>query len=201
MKIELDARGKACPIPVVETKKKLAGMNNGDTVEVTVDNYVAVQNLTKMAGQMSIPAASVKIDDSNYVVTITKTESSDVAEATECIPDSIEGNTVVVLSSDKMGEGDERLGRTLMKGFIYALTEQDILPKSILLYNNGARLSVNGSDSLPDLKLLESQGVEILTCGTCLNFYGLTEMLGVGSVTNMYVIAEKQMKASKIVRP
>jgi selenium metabolism protein YedF len=205
MKKELDARGKACPIPVVETKKMLAKMNSGDTLEVTVDNYVAVQNLSKMASQKSIPVSSIKVDDSEFIVTLTAAESepiiSDVTEAVECIPDSIKGNTIVVLSSDKMGEGDEKLGRTLMKGFIYALTEQDILPQSILLYNNGAKLSVHGSDSLPDLKLLESQGVEILTCGTCLNFYGITEKLGVGSVTNMYVIAEKQMKAVKIVRP
>lgn len=205
MKKQLDARGKACPIPVVETKKILAGMNSGDTVEVTVDNYVAVQNLSKMAGQKNIPVSSIKVDESEFIVTLTLIESApettDIAEAVECIPDGIKGNTVVVISSDKMGEGDEKLGRTLMKGFIYALTEQDILPQSILLYNNGAKLSVHGSDSLPDLKLLESQGVEILTCGTCLNFYGITEKLGVGSVTNMYVIAEKQMKASKIVRP
>jgi selenium metabolism protein YedF len=205
MKKELDARGKACPIPVVETKKMLTKMNSGDTLEVTVDNYVAVQNLSKMASQKNVPVSSIKVDDSEFIVTLTAAESepiiSDVTEAVECIPDSIKGNTIVVLSSDKMGEGDEKLGRTLMKGFIYALTEQDILPQSILLYNNGAKLSVHGSDSLPDLKLLESQGVEILTCGTCLNFYGITEKLGVGSVTNMYVIAEKQMKAVKIVRP
>jgi selenium metabolism protein YedF len=205
MKKELDARGKACPIPVVETKKMLVGMNAGDTLEVTVDNYVAVQNLSKMASQKNIPISSLKVDESEYIVTLTlieaEQEASDMAEAVECIPDGIRGDTVVVLSSDKMGEGDEKLGRTLMKGFIYALTELDILPKTILLYNNGAKLSVHGSDSLPDLKLLESQGVEILTCGTCLNFYGITEKLGVGSVTNMYVIAEKQMKASKIVRP
>lgn len=205
MKKEIDARGKACPIPVVETKKMLAVMNSGDTVEVTVDNYVAVQNLSKMASQKNIPISSLKVDESEYIVTLTMTEAtpeaSDIKEAIECIPDGIKGNTVVVLASDKMGEGDEKLGHTLMKGFIYALTELDILPKTILLYNNGAKLSVHGSDSLPDLKLLESQGVEILTCGTCLNFYGITDKLGVGSVTNMYVIAEKQMHAAKIVRP
>ena len=100
-----------------------------------------------------------------------------------------------------MGEGDERLGKTLMKGFIYALTESESLPSCILLYNNGAKLSTEGSDSLEDLKLLESKGVEILTCGACLDFYKLTEKLKVGSVTNMYVIAERMMEFQKLVKP
>lgn len=206
MRQTIDARGKACPIPVVETKKVLATLHEGDTAEVTVDNFIAVQNLSKMAGQKKYPVSSEKIDENNYVVKLTMNETSgkETAEDTEeavCIPDSRKNKTVVVLSSDKMGEGDEKLGYALMKGFVYALTEQDQLPETILLYNNGARLSVEGSDSLADLKLLESQGVEILTCGTCLNHYGLAEKLGVGSVTNMYVIAEKQMQATKIVNP
>ncbi|WP_353852730.1 sulfurtransferase-like selenium metabolism protein YedF [Dehalobacter restrictus] len=206
MKQTIDARGKACPIPVVETKKVLATLHEGDTIEVTVDNFIAVQNLSKMAGQKKYPVSSEKIDEDNYIVKLTMNETSsketaEVTEETVCIPDSRINKTVVVLSSDKMGEGDEKLGYALMKGFVYALTEQDQLPETILLYNNGARLSVEGSDSLADLKLLESQGVEILTCGTCLNHYGLAEKLGVGSVTNMYVIAEKQMQATKIVNP
>ena len=107
----------------------------------------------------------------------------------------------MVLSSDKMGEGDEALGKVLMKGFLYALASQETLPDTVLLYNGGAKLSVEGADSLEDLKLLESQGVEILTCGTCLNHYGLTEKLVVGHVTNMYDICEKMMKAGKIIKP
>lgn len=205
MKQILDARGKECPIPVVETKKVLAELREGDIVEVSVDNFIAVQNLSKMAGEKKFPVSFEKIDENNYLVTIkgARTSSNKIAEAakTDRIPDSRLDKTVVVLSSDKMGEGDQKLGRTLMKGFIYALTEQDHLPEMVLLYNNGAKLSVLGSDSLADLKLLESQGVEILTCGTCLNHYGLTEQLGVGSVTNMYVIVEKQMQARTIVKP
>ena len=206
MKQTLDVRGKKCPIPVVETKKMLATLHEGDIVEVAVDNVIAVQNLSKMAKQKNFPASSQKIDEDNYLVTIkvvgaSSNKTAEIAEETVCIPDSRLNKTVVVLSSDKMGEGDEKLGHILMKGFIYALTEQDNLPEAVLLYNNGAKLSVQGSDSLADLKLLESQGVEILTCGTCLNHYGLTEKLGVGSITNMYAIVEKEMQARTIVRP
>ena len=88
-----------------------------------------------------------------------------------------------------------------MKSFIYALTEQERLPETILLYNGGAWLSCEGADSLEDLRNLESQGVEILTCGTCLNHYGLSEKLAVGSVTNMYQIAQILTEAGKVIRP
>ena len=206
MKITNDARGKACPMPVVETVKGLGTLHAGDVLEVFVDNFIAVQNLKKMADQKKLPVASEKFDENNYLVTITVTgslndDSAVEAEKTVCIPDSRMDHTVVALHSDKMGEGDEKLGRILMKGFIYALTELDELPETILLYNNGAYLSVEGSDSLADLKLLESQGVEVLTCGTCLNHYGLADKLGVGSATNMYVIVEKLMQASKRIKP
>ena len=126
---------------------------------------------------------------------------STMTEAEKDPAGSLKKGQIVALSSDHMGEGDDVLGRLLMKGFIYALTELDKLPETILLYNGGARLSVEGSESLEDLKLLESQGVEILTCGTCLNHYGLSEKLSVGSVTNMYAIAEKMTSAESVVKP
>ena len=110
-------------------------------------------------------------------------------------------NTVVVISSDQMGTGEEELGKTLLKGFIYALSQQDDLPTTILFYNKGAFITCEESASIEDLKSLEAQGVEILTCGTCLNFYGLPEKLQVGEVTNMYVIAEKMTQADLIVKP
>ena len=100
-----------------------------------------------------------------------------------------------------MGEGDDELGRILLKGFLFALTQQEKLPTTILFYNGGARVTCEGSPSIEDLKNLASLGVEIMTCGTCLNHYGLTDQLQVGEVTNMYVIAEKQMQADLVIRP
>jgi len=206
MKQVLDARGKTCPMPVIETMKVLSQLHEGDSLEVAVDNYIAVQNLTKMANQKKLPVSAEKIDETHYRVTVNMISSGDdrlieKAEKQVCIPDSRTNDVVIALSSDKMGEGDEKLGRVLMKGFIYALTEQEQLPQAILLYNTGAYLSAEGSDSLADLKLLEAQGTEILTCGTCLNHYGLSDKLGAGSVTNMYTIVEKLMQASKVVKP
>ena len=88
-----------------------------------------------------------------------------------------------------------------MKGFLFAVTQLPCLPEAMLFYNGGAKLTVEGSASLEDLKKLESQGVEILTCGTCLNFYGLTEKLAVGSATNMYAIVEKLAGAARVIKP
>jgi selenium metabolism protein YedF len=205
MKQTLDFIGKACPIPVVETKKALSQLKKDDIIEVMVDNSVAVQNLAKLATQKKLDIVSDKREEGLYLVTLTVTDVTELKEVApdpvDCIPDASSGPTVVVLSSDKMGEGDEKLGRILIKGFIYALTELDKLPASVIMYNNGVKLAVEGSDSLADLKLLEAQGVEILACGTCLNHYQLTERLGVGSITNMYHIVEKLSEAWKVIKP
>lgn len=213
MNIQIDARGKQCPLPVIEAKNALSGMKESGIVEVTVDNEIAVQNLTKLANHKGLTARSEKKADQEYMVWIDVTEEfvknntgsdpgiKETEETMDCIPDGRKKNTVVVLGADHMGEGDEKLGRMLMKGFVYALTQTDKLPKTILLYNSGAYLSCEGSDSLEDLKTLEAEGVEVMTCGTCLNHYGLSKKLAVGSVTNMYVIAQTMMEADHIVKP
>ena len=109
--------------------------------------------------------------------------------------------TVVAVSSDKMGSGNDELGAVLMKSFFFAETQLDTLPDKILFYNGGAKLTVEGSDCLEDIRILAKEGVEILTCGTCLDFYGLKEKLAVGAVTNMYTIAEILQNAVSVVSP
>lgn len=202
--IHVNALGDACPIPVVKTKNAIKEMPGGGQVCVLVDNEIAVQNLTKMANQKGYGVKSEKLEEHKYQVIMTVgngiSEQEKAALPEVCIPDGRK-NKVVVIASDKMGNGDDVLGALLMKGFIFALTQQDELPKTILLYNGGARLTCEDSPALEDFKSLEAQGVEILTCGTCLNHYGLSEKLKVGSVTNMYVIAEKMLQAGLIVRP
>lgn len=117
-----------------------------------------------------------------------------------CCPDARD-RSIVVVSSAAMGTGNDELGKVLMKGFIYALSQLDTLPEKILFYNGGVTLTTEGSDSLEDLKEMEAQGVKIYSCGTCLNYYGLSEKLKVGEVTNMYSIVEAMAGASKIIRP
>lgn len=203
----VNAMGDACPIPVVKTKNAIKEMGSeGGSVETLVDNEIAVQNLTKMANQKGYPVQSEKLEQNKYrvVMTIGETMAEETTEEKDeavCIPDRRTDNTVVVISSSCMGEGDDALGAVLMKGFLYAISQQDELPATILFYNGGAKLTCEDAPTLEDLKSMEAQGVEILTCGTCLNHYGLTEKLQVGTVTNMYVIAEKMTQASRIVKP
>ena len=109
--------------------------------------------------------------------------------------------TVAAIGSDRMGEGSDELGHILMKSFLFAVTQLDTLPDKMLFYNGGAKLTVEGSECLADLKALEEQGVEIMTCGTCLDFYGIKDKLAVGSVTNMYSIAETLQGAMSVIRP
>ena len=100
-----------------------------------------------------------------------------------------------------MGQGDEALGNMLMKGFIYALTQLEQLPSSVLFYNSGVLLTTHDSEMIKDLQVLVDQGVEVLSCGLCLQHYQLQDQLLVGEVTNMYTILEKQMQAEGVIRP
>ena len=201
--ILVNAVGDQCPVPVVKAMKALGQMQEPGVLEVLVDNEVAVQNLSRFAGSKGLKAAAEKLEEKKFSVKITVDqlpEASAQEEAPACAPD-VRGNYVVAIASDTMGSGDDALGTTLMKGFIYAVSQQEQLPQAILFYNGGAKLTVEGAVSVEDLKSMEAQGVEILTCGTCLNFYGLTDKLAVGTVTNMYNIVEKLTTAAKVVRP
>jgi selenium metabolism protein YedF len=200
--ITVNAIGDNCPIPVIKTKKAMQALTGPETIEVLVDNEIAVQNVTKMASSSGGKVTSKKLAEKEYKITIAMEGAPAAAkeEDVACIPD-MRDNTVVVVSSDRMGVGNDELGKVLIKGFIFAVTQLDRLPKTMLFYNGGATITCEGSDSLNDLKSLEAQGVEILTCGTCLDYYGLKEKLAVGSVTNMYSIVEKMAGAGKILKP
>lgn len=201
--ITVNAMGDACPIPVIKTKKAMQALTGPETIEVLVDNEIAVQNVTKMASSNGGQVTSEKAGEKEYKVTIVmggaiSTEATE--EAPACVPDKRD-NTVVVISSDRMGEGNDALGAVLIKGFIFAVTQLDTLPKAMLFYNGGATLTCEGSAALEDLKSLEAQGVEIMTCGTCLDYYEMKDKLAVGSVTNMYSIVETMAAASNIIKP
>lgn len=196
----IDAKGQACPMPVVRAKKALSEIGEG-VLEVLVDNKTAMHNLENLGKSLKIATQSEERGEAEFAVVFTKDAADAQTEDCGCGELVPAGDKVVVLSSDVMGSGDDELGATLMKAFVFALTQQDELPATILAYNGGVKLTVEGSPVLDDLKKLAEAGVEIMSCGTCLNHYGLSDKLAVGEVTNMYVIVEKQLNARVVVRP
>ena len=199
----VNAIGDTCPIPVIKANKALKEMKAPGVLEIHVDNEMAVQNLKRLASSKGLASSSEQLEDKHFAVTFQVTSLPKDASEDEAPPcaEDVHRNTVVAISSAAMGRGDDELGRTLMKGFLYALSQLEKLPEKILFYNGGVTWTTEGSDSLEDLKTMEEQGVEILSCGTCLNFYGLTDKLKVGNVTNMYDIVESMAKADKVIHP
>ena len=196
MELTVDALGDKCPVPVVKAKKALATMDEG-TLEILVDNETSVTNLTSFAKSQGCDVSHEQLAQDKYSVKIVKTEDS---AATVAEGAAGTGPRVVVVPSSVMGHGDDELGGVLIKAFVFALTQQDDLPDSILFYNGGVKLTCEGSPVLDDLAKLAAAGVEVLSCGTCLKNYGIEDKLAVGEVTNMYVIVEKQLQAGVVVR-
>ncbi|SHH51961.1 selenium metabolism protein YedF [Caloranaerobacter azorensis DSM 13643] len=196
MRKEVDARGKACPKPVIMTKKALDEIESGVVITI-VDNEVAKENVSKLAKSMNYNFNVEKTRDNDFIIYITKGETQEV-ESNTCQPNIFKDMTIV-FSSDKMGRGSDELGKILMKGYIYTLTESIPYPSTLLFLNSGVKLTIEGSEVIEDLKKLEEQGVEILSCGTCLDFYNLNDKLKVGEVTNMYTIVEKMKNATNTI--
>ena len=202
----LNMIGKPCPIPVVEAKKALADSSIKE-IMVTVDNIVAVQNLEKMAKGKEFGFSYEEQEPGIYNVILSKfydvilsptANSPDLAHkagAAQKLPDD---NTYLI-TKNKMGEGNDELGEILIKGFIYSLMEMEVKPSRIIFLNSGVKLVVEGANTLPDIRKLAESGTEIYSCGTCLNFYNLTDKLGVGTVTDMFHISEILSGKTKVI--
>lgn len=186
----MDARGQTCPIPVVWTKKALKEMAGG-VLTTIVDNETARDNVVALAREMNCQVA-VERKENDYYVRIVPNVAKGQAALEQ------QGMTIL-FGADQLGRGSEELGRVLMKSFIYTLQETNPLPAVLLFINSGVLLTTEGSPVLETLQNLEALGVEILSCGTCLDYYGLKDKLAVGRITNMYTILEKLNCASKVL--
>ena len=197
----LDMRGHPCPIPVVNARKSLAE-EDAKGVIVLVDNIVAVQNIEKMAKGTGY-GFSYEEEGAFYRVIITKdTDQSQAFDEPSESPIAKGNETsgpLVLITSDSMGRGSEELGRILIKGFIFSLTQLIPPPEAIVFLNSGVRLAMEGANTVPDLKELEKNGSKICVCGTCANYFELTGSLAVGSIVDMMFITNRLAKASGII--
>lgn len=194
----IDARGLACPEPVVRTRKALEA-GKAAMLEVLVDNEAARENVARFASYSGCAVETteegdgvwrLRVDTAGYRPKGTAREPlSGTMGSMEKAAGSQDGTATILLASAELGSGNAELGALLMKGLVYALAESDAKPKRIILMNSGVGLAVEGSGLLKDLGRLEAEGVEILACGTCLDYLGLKDKLKVGRVTNMYEIA------------
>lgn len=191
--ITIDNCGLACPQPVINTKKALDGIAAGQSLISIVDNAAAKENVTRFAVNSG---CAVKVEEKNgiYSLTLTKGGAVPTAAATTAAPVVETQNTagkVLFVRSNLLGIGSDELGGLLIKSFFYAVSQTpDHLPAKIVLINSGVKLAVTDSPVLKDLQALAAAGVEVLSCGTCLDFYGLKEQLAVGHISNMYTIYE-----------
>ena len=195
MKVEVDARGLECPKPVIQTKKALEKLKEGSILTV-VDNEIAKENVSKLAKSMNLHY-NVSQKEGFYYIDIFKGEEM----GPELLGDEkpVLNDLVIMVGKDTLGEGSEELGDVLVRGYFYTLTEVEPYPKALLFINSGVNLTVTDSPVIDHLRTLESKGVEILSCGTCLDYFNLKDKLGVGGVTNMYTIVETMNKAKNTI--
>ncbi|MGL4801168.1 MAG: sulfurtransferase-like selenium metabolism protein YedF, partial [Cetobacterium sp.] len=172
--IKVNAIGQTCPIPVIMTKNALKEITEG-SIEVSIDNKISKENIEKFSKEMGF-SFTTREENGIFFIQINKTINETSSNSSTS---NDENNTIIVIASDKMGDGETALGETLMKGFIYTLTEMESLPKAILFYNKGVFLTASNETTIKDLRILEERGVEILSCGACLNFYHLENNIAV----------------------
>lgn len=192
----IDSKGKACPMPVIMAKKEIdAGVK---FFEIEVDNKIAVENLKRLANSQGFKTI-IKEEKGSFKVRF----SNGCEECEEVLNKTLGkkplGNWSIFISRETIGDGSKELGESLMKMFIYTISEGEDLPKSILFMNGGVKVLTLNEQVVEHLKTLQDKGVELLVCGACLDFYGLEEKLGVGKISNMYDITNAMKEASKVI--
>ncbi len=194
---EIDARGISCPQPVLLVKKSVEG-ENPESLVVLLTGETSKGNVTRFAESRGYRVEAAREGETYRMVL--KREGSEPASAPVTSKGQA-GNPAVFITSDRFGRGSDELGALLMKAFINTLKEISPLPGTIIFANAGVFLTTEGSPVIESLRGLHETGVEILSCGTCLEFFNIKEKLLVGTVSNMYTIAEKLLGASNVVTP
>ena len=191
MSMIIDARGLACPQPVLLTKKAL---EKADDLTIIVDNATAEQNVSRLAENHGLEVSVDKKGDGIYL-RLTRPADESLGGKVPLLFEP----TMLLVASNTLGRGDDALGSVLMRTFIHTLGESDIKPHKIIFMNSGVKLVTQGSEVIDDLRAMEKESVEILACGTCLGHFGLKDAVEVGRISNMYEITMALMKSTKVI--
>jgi selenium metabolism protein YedF len=194
----VDTKGQLCPAPLIAAKKALKETAEGESFVVLTDNQTSFDNLRHFLKDNNAEFL-ISEEGGTWSLTVTKTTPEEYCNSP--FTHFEKGNFIVVVSSDKMGEGDDELGHLLMINFIKALKDLDKLPSKIVFYNNGVKLATKSSPAIEHLRDLEKMGVELMLCATCVNYYCLETVVGAGNVSNMFSIADAMASSDKVIRP
>jgi selenium metabolism protein YedF len=199
----LDARGKLCPVPLVMTKKALLEIGKDETMEILLDNETSAHNVVRflMDNGFSVEKEQ-KGKEFRLTVGVVGAFSEKSQPEDYCqTPSQKTGNYLVAFLKNTLGEGERELGEVLIKGFINTLPDASSKPTTVVFLNSGIWLALKDSPVIEALKKLEQNGTKVLVCGTCLDYYGKKEELGVGIVSNMYDILEEKIATEKVLYP
>jgi len=191
---EIDCRGMACPQPVITMKKVLEESEDKEFILI-VDNPAARDNVERFA-QSQGAVVDIEEKGKDFYLHIQKGSRCNLASSVQKAE-----KVVIYINSNLLGIGEEALGTILMRAFLKTLLDLKPIPSKVIFINSGVRLTTEGSEVLETLKAISEQGVEILSCGTCLDFYGLKEKLKAGVISNMYDIAQSLVEADRLIRP
>lgn len=193
----IDCRGLACPQPVVTAKKALEQLREGEMI-VIVDNASSCNNVERFVRSQGC-TVEIKETGQDFYLHVQKTSGEEKEKAAK--PDENAKKVVIYINSQLFGGGDEALGSFLMKAFLKTLLDLENQPSRLILVNSGVQLAAEGSKVLETLQTLSERGMEIVSCGTCIDFYELKGKIKVGGISNMYDILQSMLEADRVIRP
>ena len=197
----IDVKGLKCPIPLIETKKALKQLPNDEALKVIIDNEISKNNVIRFLTDNGIKSEiSRNSGVFEVIVNHHNVNLENVETEKYCTIDFPEkDNYIIVFGKDRLGEGSDDLGFVLAGSLLNTLKEMDTLPTKIVFINSGINLVLKGSPTLLPLKELEKAGVELIVCGTCLDYFNKIEKIAIGRISDMYEILESMTKAGKVI--
>lgn len=200
-KVVVDTQGMVCPAPLIAVRKKIKEVAEGTSIKVIVDNDTSFSNLVNYLAELSITSSSETKDGLHFLSFTTNSVAPKEGEILCPTTPMADSGYVVVVKSEVMGDGDSELGTMLLRGYLNAVAESDKLPKAMVLYNSGVKCAIDGRDTQKALSQIEQLGVAIIICGTCVDYYNVKDQTTIGTISNMYKIAETLSKAGSVVYP